>query len=457
MRPAPVLFRTATAGLACLTLTGLAASQGIPEAEGGLRLEGGLALRLQLEDGEPEFRTGFDLDLISATRTQRLSFSGDFGLIVPLDDLGAVDFSDPRYGIDYLRDTGRSRIALSAFFQLADVDGLDFTFDDPDTPFDEEGLTEDQGTRETRRISAELAWGLTDPIGGSLSYSRNETLYSGTTDPDLVDTLRQEIGAGLTFAVDPTLGLRVNGRWRLIEEDDAEALREDRVSLGVGATWQATPTITVDGDITATTLQTERTLLGIVTESEQTGLDLSLGLSLDRPNGGYRFDLARNLERAGGVSSADVTRSFALPRGAEISVGVGVAELPSGTLYGTGRLAYDRATARGAVAVSLERQAAVTDDAEEVLRTIVQARYSMDLARGARWSLSGRLTDSRYEVGLDPDITSTRLALDYAHPLTEDWSLLTGVTLDRIREEGADERRDSTIFLSLERRFSLRP
>ena len=457
MRPVSAPVQVATAALACLGLTvGIALAQ-VAESEGGLRLEGGLNLRVQVENGDPEFRTGFDLDLISATRTQRLSFSGDFGLIVPLDDLEASDFSDPRYGIDYLRDTGRSRITLSAFFQQTDVDGFSFTLDDPETPFDETALIDDSGTRETRRIAAAVAWGLQDPIGGRLSYSRIDTLYTDTSDPGLVDTLRQTASAGLTFTPDPTLSFRINGSWRLTEEDDAEALREERLSLGLGATWEITPAITVEGDITPSQLRVARTLLGTRTETEQTGLDLLVGLSLERPNGGYRFEASRSLERAGDVNSADVTRNFSLPRGAEIRIGAGVIELPSGTVYGTGRVSYDRDTARGALALSLEHDAAINSDAEEVLRTIVRARYSMDLAGGARWSLSGRLTDSRYEVGVSPDITSARLSLDYARPLTENWDLLTGLTLDTIQEGGVDDRRNTTVFLSLERRFSVRP
>lgn len=437
----------------------LGAHAQVADADGGARLDGGIDLRLVLDDGTPEFRTGFDLALISATRTQRLSFSGDFGITVPLEDIKTTDLSDPRYALNYLRDTGRSRVGIGAFLQRSALDRLTRLEPDPEAPFDEDDLTlTNDGTRERYGANAGVEWGLNDPVGGSLSYSFSETRYEDTTDPDLLDQQRQSAAAGLRWDASRNWQLTLDGSWQLSEEGDTVTTGETRETtrLGLGTTWQAMPDISIDGSVTQTRIDTETTVLGVTTRSVREGVDLALGMSMDRPNGGYRYDISRILNTPGYVTRISVSRSLALPRGTDLSATIGLAELPSGNVYGTGGITYGSETPRGALSASFDYDVAVNSDDDEVQRAILRAGYRSDLAHGARWSLSGQLTHSTYVMGTEPDIASARLSLDYSRPLTEDWDLSTGVTWRATREDGADQTEESTLFLSLERRFTFR-
>lgn len=436
----------------------LGAHAQVADEDGGARLNAGIDLRLVLDDGTPEFRTGFDLDLISATRTQRLSFSGDFGVTVPLEDIETAGFSDPRYGISYLRDTGRSRVEIGASLRRQALDRVQIL--DPDAPFEEADLiTTDGGTLEQRTLRAAVELGLNDPFGMQLSYTLNQRLYEGTTDPDLLDTTTETVAAGLRLDVDPALQLTLNADRQLREQGnpgDPVFEERERVTARVGVAWQMRPNLGLDAGIGMVRIDTDTTVLGVTTTDLRDGLEADLALSLDRPNGGYRFNLSQRLSASGEVTSLDLARDLNLPGDADISVGVGLTELPSGNVYGTGALSYSRDTRSGALSFSLRHAAAVNSDDDEVQRTIAQAGYNGDLPRGARWSLSGQLTNSAYVQGTEPDIASARLSLSYARPLTEDWDLSTGVTWRTTREDGADQTEESTLFLSLERRFTFR-
>ena len=431
---------------------------GIPGPEGDARLEAGVDLRLVLDDGSPEFRTGFSLDLISATRTQRLSFSGDFGLFVPLDDIEAADLNDPSYGIDYLRDNGRSRIELGASLQRQALDRLLDT--DPDAPFEEDDLTlSDDGTREDWSLNAAVELGLNDPVGARLSYSLSERIYEDTTDPGLRDRRTEIVGARLRWDLDPTVRLTLDGEWQGREEGDiADPVFEqsEQVRATVGLVWQMLPDLSLDARIGATRLETDTTVFGVTTPDVLQGVDVEMNLTLDRPNGGYGFSASRRLTEPGDVISVALSRNLTLPGGAEIAASAGLTELPGGNIYGTGSLDYDRDTRSGALSFSLSHDAAVNGDDDAVQRTILNAGYRGDLARGARWSLSGRVTNSEYVEATEPDIASARLSLNYVRPLTEDWGLSTGVTWSAVREDGIGDTEESTLFLSLERRFTFR-
>lgn len=432
-------------------------AQGIPEADGGARAEAGLDLRLELDNGDPEFRTGFDLDLITATRTQRLTFSGDFGLVVPLDDVAAVEFNDPSYGVDFLRDTGRLRLSVSADYTATDIDSLRQQEDDPVTGFDESTLTlTDEGTQDRIQAQIALEFGLTGPVGADVRYRFNDVAYTDVTDPDLEDRRLDEISTALRFDVDPTLRFTLDGLWRQTDTEGVALREEVQTNLGAGVTWQAFPDLTLVANVTQVVITTDTTFMGMTTSTEREGTNLTVGVELDRPNGAYSFDASRSLNQAGYVERVELTRDLELARGGALSFSIGATELPSGALEAVGGVTYGRETARGDLSLSLTQDATLNSDDDEVRRTVLSTRYSEEFPQGARWSLSGRLTDSEYINGADADVASARVTVDYTRPLTEVWGLGAGVSWQLTREDGAGDDIDNRVFLSLERRFTLR-
>lgn len=450
-----VQYRAVALAAALAGVGAIVAAQ-IAEEEGGVRAIAGLDMRLEFDDGDTEFRTGLDLDLISATRTQRLSFSGDFGLTVPLDDLDDTEFRDPRYGVTYLRDTGVSRLTLGAEYRRSDLDGR-FTTDEG-TPFDEDDLLFINGGTETRtRVNAALETGLIDPIGVELRYTFDERLYSDGADPDLEDTVRDELGLTLRFDVNRTLRLGTQVSWSLEEEGNGpDPDRDERLTAGFDMTWQAMPDLQVTGELAYARIDREIQTVGGTTESERDGTNLRLGAQLDRRNGDLSVDFGRDLDTNGTVTTLDVSRSLALPRSAQLALTLGATELPSGDVYGTGSIRYAQDTRLGSLSASFSQSAGVNGDDEEVRRRIFQSEYTMDLPREARIGLSGQLTDSEVVQGLEQDVSSARVGIDYSRPLTEDWTFGAGASWQRTREDGAGDTTDNQVFLRLERRFTFR-
>lgn len=435
----------------------IVAAQGVPEAEGGARAEAGVDFRLELDNGNPEFRTGFDLDLITATRTQRLTFSGDFGLVVPLDDIEAAELTDPGYGVDFLRDTGRLRLGVIAEFTEIDIDRLRQEEDDPLIGFDESTLTlTDDGTRERALAQVALELGLTDPIGAEVRYRFNETLYNDVTDPNLTDSRMDEISTALRFDVDPTLRFSLDGQWRQTDSEGVAREEELRTRLGGGVAWQALPDLMLEASLAHAAITTDTTVLGVTTRAENEGINITVGFELDRPNGGYSFDASRLLHVTGFVERFELARNLELARGGALSFSIGATQLPSDALEAVGSLSYGRETARGELDLSLTHDATLNADDNEVRRTILRVGYSEEFPQGARWSLSGRLTDSAFITGTDADVATARVSVGYNRPLTEVWGLGAGVSWQLTREAGAADDTDSRIFLSLERRFTLR-
>ncbi|MEM1232549.1 MAG: hypothetical protein AAGH70_00355 [Pseudomonadota bacterium] len=441
---------------AALAGAGAIVAAQIAEEEGGVRAIAGLDMRLEFDDGDTEFRTGLDLDVISATRTQRLSFSGDFGIRVPLDDPGAAELRDPRYGIAYLRDTGVSRLTLGAEYGRRDLDGN--SAPDDGLPFDEDDLLFiNGGTEERTRVTASLETGLIDPIGVELRYSFDERLYSNGADPDLEDTTREELGVALRFDVNRTLRVGTQLSWSVEDQGNGPIPdRDERFSAGFDVTWQALPELEVTGELSYARIDSEALVMGVAVQSDRDGTNLRFGARLDRPNGDLSVDFGRDLNTTGSVTTLDVTRSLALPRSAQLDVTLGAAELPSGSVYGTGAIRYAQDTRLGSLSASFSQTATINGDDEEVLRRIFQSAYAMDLPREARFGVSGQFTDSEIVQGLDPDITSARIAVDYSRPLTEDWSFGAGASWQRTREAGGAESTDNRLFLTLERRFTFR-
>jgi hypothetical protein len=434
----------------------------IPEPLGGAWIDGTLSFRLENDDGESELRTGFDLGLSTATRTQLLRFSGNFGLTVPLDDLDTTDFDDPRYELEYLRDNGQSRISANAFFETTDVDGTAVVFD-PGADlgdFDEIDLIEDEGTRERRQLSLGLEWGLQDPVGGTLFYNLDEIDYRDTSDPDLVDSRSTEISGSLRADADRTLRFVLDASRRLTEEDSTAfnpETKTERLRAGLGLAWQMTPVLGLDGRLGWSEITETQTIGGIDFVDEEEGSELALAFTLDRPNGTWALGYDRALTSVGTQDTLQLTRQVGLPRGAVVTASLGMHHMPSGETYAIGAFDYGRDTRRGRINLSARRDAEVNSDNLEVLRNQIRASYSEDLPDGARWTVSASFFQSDYTDPAEADVATSQLSLNYARPLTADWELSSGIRLSETHEEGTDTDRSTTVFIGLERQFRLRP
>ena len=450
----------ATATVFCLTALG--ASGQIAEENGGAQVAADLRFRLESEDGEASLRTGLDLNLLTATRTQSLRFSTDFGVVVPFDGDDDVTMADPRYTVSYLRDNGRSRINVNLSYRETDVDGQIIDPDpeqepEPGEDFDETDLIADDGTRQQTSARVGLTWGLIDPWGGSISYGLSSRRYVGTSDPDLIDRDTQSLGIDLRFDLDPTVQLTTGVSARLSEDDNATMREVEAISSYIGLSWQIAPDLRFSGQAGYSENTVTQMVMGSPVSSRTEGATLGLNLTLDLPNGSLSWDADRRLTTLGLITETGLSRTLSLPRGRSVEARIGVAGMPSGEAYWIGSLGYSQDTRLGQFSLAASRSVAVNSEDDEVLRSALRASYGQDLANGASWSVSGSYNLSEFTDPTEADRESTRLSLNYNTPLTQDWDLATGVRWQETRTDGAASSDRNTIFVSVERRFSWRP
>lgn len=441
---------------AAFTTVGAITAAQIAEEDGGVQAIVGVDLRIELDNGDPEFRTGFDLDLISATRTQRLSFSGDIGVRVPLDDFGGAEVDDPRFGLDYLRDTGRTRLTFSADYVRQDID--DISFPTTDDGFEEGDLTIiDGGVRERRQAAFGLELGVTDPIGATFNYSLDDQDYIDTTDPDLDDTRTEQYSVGLRLDVDRTLRFTIDAGYRMRETGGTLPEVDTRTTLAFGGRWQALPNLLLDGSIAYAKTESEVSPGTVNLVSSKDGVNVVFGATFQQSaTSRLRFDLSRILNQAGYVTTAEISATYNLPQDATLNTMIGATRLPSGEVYPVWSLSYDRDTRLGDLTGALRRSATVNGDDEEVVRSTLEGGYRMALPQDARIGFTGRLTESEFVDGTQGDVSTASVSVNYNRPLTEDWDFATGVRWQRTEEDGVGSDSDNSLFLSLERRFSFR-
>ena len=449
-RAAPYLAG-ASALAAALWAPGLWAQ--VAEADGGARFVGQLDMSLEIDDGETTYRTGFDIDLISATRTQRLSFSTDVGLELDLSNF-ETDWADPSYQLEYLRDNGQSRITALIGYASREVDG---SILDLSTAFDETDLIEDDGTRESRQLNLGFEWGMQDPFGGNLSYTYSDTIYTDTSDPDLFDRTSETLSGSLRFDIDRTLSVTLDASAQLTQEEDLTQSETETLRAGVGVNWQLRPDIALNGRVGLSRVEQDQLLFGIFpSNTVREGGEASLSATFDRPNGNYGLSWSTGLNTLGRQSTIELSRSLELPNGRSLSGSIGQTFLPTGPDFTIGSLSYSQETQRGQIEVSASRAASVSALDAEVVRTQLTAGYSGELNNNASWSITGTWLDSDFVNPINPDIRSSNLSLRYNMMLTSDWDLATGISLRETREDGSAANDRATLFLTLERTFVVR-
>jgi hypothetical protein len=268
------------------------------------------------------------------------------------------------------------------------------------------------------------------------------------------------VSGSLRLDADPTLRFVLDTSHRLTEEDGNAFNPETETEVtraGLGTSWQMTPVLTFGGRLGWAEITETQTILGTSFVDEETGAEIALAFTLDRPNGNWALGYDRVLTSVGAQDTLQLTRALELPRGGVISASFGARHMPSGETYAIGALDYGRDTRRGRISLTASREAEVNSDDFEVLRSRLRANYGEDLPNGASWAISGSFFESDYTDPAESDVATAQLLVDYAVPLTREWDLSSGIRLRETREDGADTERSTTIFLSLERQFTLRP
>ncbi len=406
-----IIGASAGLGLASLTAVPLVAQE-----DGGLKLTFGISARVESESNpglavpaEPsrnQLSTRLSFGLTDSTRLGALSMSAAGTLATYSDETeSGLKDSDLRFSLR--RNSAANSVSISAFYTESDLDTLRGVIFDPDTG---EILDDVTGDGTQRRTGGDVGFTFGDdaPWGGSLSAGLVDTSYFGDTTE--VDNLRTNVALGFRFDLDPATEVTAGLNFSRYEED-GEPVR-DTLSPDLRLTRDV-PSGTAFASVFADNTE----------DGTRTGF--SLGRSLDRPDGGFTFNLG-------------VTRSI------------------YGDLNLTGAVDWQRELPNGGITFRLSRDVISGSEDEEEIVYGGALGLSHDLSALA--SVNFGLSASESEETATGNLTrNASLSATYSRSIVNDWVLDAGLT-HRLREEsGQDQAASDTAFLALRRSFEWRP
>lgn len=451
-------------GLAAVTspLGGVSAQQGpglqiTGTVEFGLDIDDNGALRPESPGTDTTLSTDLSLEIVSETPTSELALS--FGATVQREDLADDDekngIQNPFISGSFTNEGPTTELSLSGSFRTRDLD--DFVVSARDTGFVDDDLVISGGELETTDFQGDVTVDPGGPASVSLSYGFTDREYKDVTDPDLFDRRNEDARLTGTFKLSPVAEARVFVARSTYEAEDS--VRTDRVtdSYGVGLDYEINPVLRLDGEVSQVEIDETEDVGAARRTTESDGIDFSLGLTRDLPDGQLRFSIDRNIYTDSSQTDYRISRDFDLP-GASLSAALGLSEGSGSSTVVIGSLDYARDTPTGNITIGLERSATVNDEQEQRLRTSLNASYLYDVSPVSNVILGLDLVRSeRLEDGIDSSTTNSELSITYRRDLTEDWSWDIGYVARRQKIGSGDSAHSNSIVTSLGRSFSIRP
>ena len=416
-----------------------------------LLLDLGTGLRFDSDDGLA-LRNTLALTFVSQTREQLLELSVGAAVDVDSDGIKADNvFPDTR--LAYARDTGVLLLSLSASYAESEitgrVPGLDFAIDDTD-------LIRDDGTRAFTNFDAGFEIGRRDPIGLRLDASYRQRTYRDTADPDLLDEDFLRYSGDLRFTLDPTLIFRLTGTVTDRQETGLGSV-DDRpddqktTSLGGAVTWQATPITRLDLALAHTRIEDENA------RDDVDGIDGSLSLTRDRPNGTIGLAVDRSLTSNGDIYQFTGFREMELANGGALQATLGAGQFSDAGGFTIARLRYSQPLPQGQeVLLGLEREGVTDIDDQNVVRTRATLGYRRPVTPVSDLSLGLGLASFDVVEGFDADQSVIDLDVTYSHEIAAGWRVNLGYEGSVTREDGRADDRYDAVFLNVTKRFDLR-
>lgn len=432
------------AGGFCLS----AAASGLAqEGEGGLTATARLSQNIGWSDDQGmSATTGLGFGLSSQTRTSQFAFVT--GTRVILDDDG-LDVQLPSVELNYNEQSKSAAFEVEAAWRRADISTAFAPITNED--FTEADFIIDDGTRTNVSASTSLVLGRDAPFGVTLSASTNQTSYSGTADPDLFDVSSYGMSANARFEIDPritvTSGLNFSRR-----DTGGEGVDRETFGASLGTTLAVSKSLSVQAQLR----YNEITLTDADGTTTEEGLSYSVSANQELPNGTLTASLGNQLGETGRQTTLSFGRTLDLKNGG-LSFNAGLTWPEDEDLEASFGVNYNRALTQNTNAsVSLSQALAVNNDSEDIRRFRVSGQVNHQLTAVSRVSAGVSLFDV---TNLDGGSESSRLAFDvsYAHALTDDWNLTSGVTWRRSDTTDDGLFTDQSVFVGVARDFTWRP
>ena len=402
--------------------------------------------------GRLRFDTTLGLTLNTVTRDQLFSL-GLTGLarLLPEEEAG---LADPALTLVYTRQGANSTLSVNGSLQQSEVDlfqplvGADGTVSTTD-------ILATTGTVISRTASLAFATGLQGPLGFDLSATRNDRLYSDTSDPGVFDSTSQSLQAGVRLRMpDAAREISLTASLGTSDFDNASQTHRYSRSLGLGITQGLRPDLTLQAALGQTTVTTDQTGVADTTSAGVTG---RLGLDLALANGTASVALSSDRDALGSRQSLNFSRTMDLPNGAlSGSLGLNGRDGQDGQLVGN--LSYAQKLPTGNFALTLSRQVALDGDDQDVANTALGLTYQHQINDLSSLGLSVSVlgTGSGGSPGVTEALRQT-LTASYSHDLTADWQLTTGYQFRSLAPSAADRAEANSVYLTISRKFVLRP
>jgi hypothetical protein len=408
-----------------------------------------------LAPGGSEPRLSFDtrlgLTLNSTTRDQGLS-AGLSGLARLEGE--HLTLRDPTATLSYGLIGANSRLSVNLDYRQSDVDLFE-PQPQADGTLSTTDLLATDGTVTSQSARLSFATGLEGPLGLDLVASVSARDYSVTTDPDVYDSTSNSLSLGVHLRT-PAAGrdISLTASRSASDYDDAAQTTRESQGLTLGVTQTLRPDLTLQASLGQSTASSRA---GGVVTSESTGLTGSVGLQATLPNGTAGVSLSSARDAVGTRETLRVTRSMDLPTGA---LGAELALTSRAGQEGQviGRLTYGIAMPTDRFDVSLSREVTLNTDNQDVANTVLGLEYQHQITEQSRLGLSLDLTDtgSGGSAGVDGSLRQTVTA-SYSQDLTTDWQLTAGYQFRSLDSTTADRADANSLYLTISRKFTLRP
>ncbi len=401
-------------------------------------------------DGDSDFygRTilGFGLESATSIQNFALNLGTDIEEFRDTNDQN-FDFDNSFARLDYSRATRNASAGANLRYRQSDVDG-DFTFTDQDFDQDSNIITQTDGTRKVFGYALRGAVGEEAPLGASFDWDYNEINFEDTDDFD--NTLDQFSGQ-VDFRVDPRVTLSLTGRYLDFDTEDPDGTDRKEKDIGLASEFAVTPILTLDARLSYTDIERRGG-----TNQDDDGISGEIGVTREMPNGtlGLRYASEVFANTDGRRSFLAVSRNMDLPLGAlDVSVGVTGADAVGSDPLIEANYRYDLPAAQ--LTFGLRQRVVVDDEDNEDINTSLRAAYDQEINLVSSFGVSLNFFDRNALDNDEDDAQRIEIGLNYRHDLTEDWGVVSGISYTALDEEDSDDRDRTTIFVGLQRSFSL--
>lgn len=406
-----------------------------------------------LSPGGSDPRTALDtrlgLTLNSTTRTQSFSFA--LKGLARLDE-GGLTLRDPGATLAYTLLGPDSRLSVNLSHQQGDVDLFE---PQPlaDGTLSTTDLLATSGTVTSQNARLTFATGLTAPLGFDLAASYSARDYSDTTDPDIYDSTSQGLTLGVHLRM-PDAGREISLTAASSTSDYDDILQTTRKAqdLSLGLTQALRPDLTLQATLGQGDASSRQ---GGALATQSSGLTGSIGVQATLPNGTASVSLSSARDAVGARDTLRLTRNMDLPTGA---LGAELALTARSGQPGqiVGRLTYGIAMPTDSFDISLSREVALNTSNQDVANTALGLDYRHQITPQSSLGLSLDLTDTGGGTGV-PGTQRQTVTASYAQDLTPDWQLTTGYQVRSLDTSTAGRADANSVYLTLSRKFVLRP